>query len=212
MRIRTLAVLAVVVLSCAASVLAEKKEKGPADASPLRLWGAKGQTLIVRQYVPGLNAALMLSQEQVIKLYEAFRETVDSPELHEKGKVLKTNPNVTEAERKQFQAAHEAAQALLESKVAAILTPAQRELMQSLELLYRQARESAREGLAADFALVKADKTQAERVNKLYEERFEADFKMKLRERLSSQQYAATEKAAEVERARDAESAAKKKQ
>ena len=211
MRIRILAVLTLV-LVCATAAFSEKKAKGPIDASPLRLWGAKGQTLIVRQYVPGLNAALLLSEDQLIQLYDAFRQTVDSPDLHEKGKSLKLNPNATDSERKQHQADYEAAHGQLESKVAAILTPQQKELQLSIELLYKEAREKAREDLAAEFVALKMDKTQTERVNKLYEERFEADFKTRLRERLTPQQFEAMEKAAAAEKAREAENAAKKKE
>src|SRR5687767_4022119 len=48
------------------------------------------------QFVPGLNAALMLTPDQISKLNEARRETIDSEAVRGSNR---KDPNATEAER-----------------------------------------------------------------------------------------------------------------
>ena len=188
-------------------------EKGRPDPSPLPLWSAKGTPLIRRQYVPGLNAALLLTDAQLVRLYDAWRETVDHPDLLEKGRVVKLSPDTTEAQRQEHRLLHEAAEGRLQSLVAAILTPAQKELMLSIEVLYGEAQEAVNAELAPEFALVKANAAEADRVEKLAKERLAADFIRRLSLLLTPEQRAARQAAAAEEARREAEDkAAPKKQ
>jgi hypothetical protein len=111
MRTRWLAALLALVCTAASPTFAVQKKKGRPDPSGLPLWSAKGIPLISRQYIPGLNAALLLSDEQVENLYAAWRETVNSPELTEKGRRLKETPDPTEEQRKEVRLLREAAEA-----------------------------------------------------------------------------------------------------
>lgn len=208
MNTRWLLVLLAVLVAAPTLSFAEQKEKGRPDPSGLSLWSAKGMPLIVRQYVPGLNAALLLSDAQVEQLYAAWRETVDSPELQEKGRILKTNPNPTEEQQREVRLLYEAAHGRLQSRVAAILTPAQKELVTGIEVLYRAAEEAVHTELSPEFALVKQGLRQPEQVEKLAKERLEAVFLERLSGRLTAEQLTALTHAAAEERRRDAEAAA----
>lgn len=201
--VAVLALLSVV----AAPAIAGEKKKGRPDASHLPLWSAKGQPMIVRQYVHGLNAVLLLTDEQIVSLYAAWRETVDSPELREKGAALKTDQNATEEQRKELRLQYEVAQGRLHTRVAGILTPAQKELMASIEVMHAQAREAAYAELAPEFARIKANADEGPRVKKLMKERLEMTFIQRLAEHLTADQRAAMEKAAADEKRREAEAA-----
>jgi hypothetical protein len=195
---------------CVASApaTAQKKEKGRPDASGLRLWSAKGMPLVSAQYVPGLNAALLLSDRQIEQLTTAWRETVEGPELTEKGRALKANPSPTEAQRREVQELYEVAHGRLQSRVAAILTRAQEELAASIEVLYREAQEAVSIELAPQVAQAKASNEGLERLWKLEKERVAEELLQRLTGVLTAEQRVAMEVAAREEQRRDAEAAA----
>jgi hypothetical protein len=209
MHTRWLAALLALLCAAASPSLAAQKKKGRPDASGLALWSAKGTPLAGRQYIPGLNAALLLSDEQVENLYTAWRETVNSPELTEKGRRLKQTPNPTAEQQEEVRLLREAAEGRLQSRVAAILTPAQRDLMTSIEVLYRQAQETVNADLASAFALKKSDPEEAQRLQQSARERLASDFRRRLEEVLTAEQRLALQTAAEEQR-REAEAAAAK--
>jgi hypothetical protein len=211
MRTRSLAALIALLCAAASPALADQKKKtGRPDPSGLPLWSAKGTPLAGRQYVPGLNAALLLSDEQVESLHAAWRETLGSPEQREKGRRFKETPNPTEEQRKEVRLLREAAHGRLQSQVAAILRPAQRDLMVSIEVLYGQAQETVKADLASAFALKKSDPEEAERLQRSLNERLAADFRRRLEEVLTPEQRLAFQAAAAEEERRRPEAGPKK--
>lgn len=205
---RWLCVVLALLSATAAPVVAAPKEKGRPDPSGLALWSAKGMPLISRQYIPGLNAALLLSDQQIEHLYAAWRETVDSPDLIEKGRRLKETANPTEEQQKEVRLLTEAAQGRLQARVAGILTSAQKDWMLSIEVVYGQAQEAVNGELVSEFAAVKANAEEAERVYQLAKDRLAAEFRRRVGEILPAEQLKALEAAAADEHRRAAEAAA----
>jgi len=210
-RMDTRLVLAILALAAGVAAPARAQVKDRADTSPLALWSAKGTPLIVRQYVPGLNGALLLSNEQIVELYEAWRQTVDHPALLEKGKAVKANPQPSEELLRDLRLAYEAAHGKLQSRVASILKPDQKELMLRLEVLYGQARESVNADLAPELARVKANMLEFDQYLLLEKDRLAAEFVTRVNQILTPDQRAAMEKAALEEKRREAEAAAASK-
>ena len=86
----------IVIASLMFAVLAEAQEKKPAIGN-FPFWSAPKREF-ADQFVPGLNAALLLTPEQIGKLHEARRETIDSETLKSKNR---KDPNLSEAEREE---------------------------------------------------------------------------------------------------------------
>ncbi len=190
--------------------LAAEKTKGKPDPAGLPLWSSKSGTLASRQYLPGLNATLLLSDEQVAKLHAAWQETVHTPELRTQSRQLKEAVNPTEAQRAEVRKLHEVAEGQLQTRVKAILSRTQQELMASIEVVYGQAREAVNADLTAEFGALKAKTEEAQRVRKLATERLAVEFQRRLTLTLTPQQLEALRTAAAEEQRREAEATAKK--
>ena len=186
-----------------------QKEKRP-DVSGFPFWKAPkiGYT---KPFVPGLNAVLMLSDEQKEKLVTAQHETVNSETVQEAGRRVKTNPNASEAERQAARETMEQAQTDFRVRVAAILTAEQKALIENINAAYEDVRNAVGQEFQPRYAAAKGNEQEAAKVRIEAQEKTEADFLRRLAGMLSSEQNLALAKAAAEEKERAAKASAQKK-
>lgn len=200
---RTALVLAAAALF-AAPAAAQKK----AELHDFPFWTAP-KTPHAKAFVPGLQAALELTPEQVEKILAARAATVDSPEV--RALKQKGDPKATADELAQAAAKRAEATEKLHKEVAAILTKEQKALIEKINDAY--AKISAEVGMEFQPSIA-ASKGNAEEIAKLRKEQAEAivaAFDKKLGAVLSAEQKAAVKKAAEAEAKRAANTEKPKK-
>ena len=149
------------------------------------------------QFVPGLNAALMLAPEQIAKLHEARRETIDSEEL--RAATLK-NPYAKEAQRVAASQKVAAAQADMRVRASNILTAEQRAVIEKANAAYIEVQQTVLQEFQPRLAAAKGNEQAQEAAFKEFKERLDAEFVRKLDGILSSDQKVAMEQAAAKER------------
>lgn len=150
------------------------------------------------QFVPGLNAVLLLTQEQIVKLHEARRETIDSDAVRP---IRQKDPNATEAERTAIQKRLADAQASLRVRVSNILTAEQRSLIDQINAAHAEAVKQVAEQFQARLIASKGNDQEQENLRKEIRERTSADFVQKVQATLTPAQRIAFDKAAEAEKA-----------
>ncbi len=178
--------------------LAQKQKSTDLSGFPL-LWSAK-KTPLTGPFIPGLNAALLLSDEQREKLLAAREETLSNEKLQKLGAGVKLNPNASDAEREAARKANDEARNQFKTRVEAILTPEQRKLVERLNGIYDEALTAAQEAYRGQLEqVVKTDKARMEELRKELREKGLTDFKARLEGTLSKEQWAAISKAAAAE-------------
>lgn len=207
MRPRT--VMALLVVACCVAAVAQKEKKRP-DVGNFPFWTAK-KTARVGPFVPGLNVVLMLTDEQKEKIVAARQETIGSDAVVAAGRALKTDPNASEAQKEAARKVVEEARAQLDAKVAAILTPEQKSLIEKINALYAEVQESVRAEFQGQFVAAKGNEQEAARVQKEFREKAAAQFANRLIGILTPEQRTAIEVAAAEEKKREAEATTKKK-
>ena len=202
---RRLSILVILTLSW--TTLAEAQAKKPVIGN-FPFWSVPKQEF-ADQLVPGLNAALLLSDEQIVKLHEARRETIDNEQL--RGKKIK-DPNVTvsDAEREARQKATQEAYASLRTKVSNILTAEQRTLIEQINAAHLEVSKAASEEFAVQLTSAKGNDDLQKSLQQQKRDRIASNFKTKLEGILSPNQKAAWEKAATEELANAAKPKIKK--
>ena len=195
----------IVMASLCLATLAEAQEKKPTIGN-FPFWSVPKQEF-ADQLVPGLNAALLLSDEQIVKLHEARRETIDNEQL--RGKKVK-DPNVPEAEREAHRKATQEAYANLRIKVSNILTAEQRTLIEQINAAHLEVSNAASEEFGAQLASAKGNEELQKTLQQQKRDRLTSNFKSKLEGLLSPNQKAAWEKAAAEELANAAKPKPKK--
>lgn len=183
-----------VVFALAASALAV--EKKPAIGN-FPFWSAPKREFS-DQFVPGLNAALLLSPEQIEQLHAARRETIDNETLRA---ATRKDPNLTEAQREATHKLVSEAQASLRIKVSNILTADQRALIERINAVHQEVGKAVSEEFQPKLVASKGDDQAQERFRKEMHERVSADFRSKLDGLLSPNQKAAFDQAAADEQA-----------
>ncbi|MBI3881938.1 MAG: hypothetical protein HY301_17990, partial [Verrucomicrobia bacterium] len=121
------------------------------------LWSAKKNPL-TGPFIPGLNAALLLTAEQCDKLVAAREEVMGNEKLQKLGAAVKANPNASEADRDAARKAYEEARDQFKDKVDAILTADQRKLVTSIGAVFDEVATATHEAYADRFAQSKGDK------------------------------------------------------
>ncbi len=180
--------------------LAQKQKSTDLSGFPL-LWSAK-KTPLTGPFIPGLNAALLLSDEQKEKLIAAREETLSNEKLQKLGAGVKLNPNASDAEREAARKANEEARDQFKTRVENILTAEQRKLVERLNTVFEESLTAAQEAYRGQLEqVVKTDKARAEELRKEVREKSHKDFKARLEGMLSKEQWAALAKAAEAEEA-----------
>lgn len=178
-----------VVLALTVSVVAA--EKKPAIGN-FPFWSAPKREY-ADQFVPGLNAALLLSPQQIEQLHAARKETIDNDSLRA---TTRKDPNLTEAQR---EAAHKLvsdAHANLRIQVSNILTAEQRALIERINAVHQEVGKAVHEEFQPKLTSSKGDEQTQERLRKEMQEKIQSEFRSKLDGLLSPNQKAAFEQAA----------------
>ncbi len=196
-----------VILSLSLATLTEAQAKKPAIGN-FPFWSVPKQEF-ADQLVPGLNAALLLSDEQIVKLQEARRETIDNEQLRGK-KIKDSNVTVSDAEREARNKKTQEAYASLKTKVSNILTAEQRTLIEQINAAHLEVTTAASEEFGSQFAGSKGNDELQKRLQQEKRDRVASNFKSKLESLLSPNQKAAWEKAAAEELANAAKPKPKK--
>lgn len=193
-----LPLLAALCTALALPALAQKKAS--TDLAGFPLWSAKKNPL-TGPFIPGLNAALLLTAEQRDKLVAARDEIIGNEKLQKLGASIKQNPNASEADRDAARKAHEEARDQFKERIATILTPEQLKLIASINTLFEEVAAATHEAYSDRFAQSKGDKAAWADLQKEVTEKAQKDFKTRLEGLLSKDQWAALTKAAEAEEA-----------
>lgn len=178
-----------VVFALAASAFAV--EKKPAIGN-FPFWSAPKREFS-DQFVPGLNAALLLSPQQIEQLQAARRETIDNETLRS---TVRKDPNLTEAQREANRKLVSDAQASLRIKVSNILTTDQRELIERINAAHQEVAKAVSEEFQPKLVASKGDDQAQEKFRQEMRERISTDFRVKLDGLLSPNQKAAFDQAA----------------
>lgn len=188
------------VAALALPAAAQKQKANDLAGFPL-LWSAKKNPL-TGPFIPGLNAALLLSAEQKEKLLTARAETLDDEKLRGLGTKVKLNPNASEAERDAAQRAQEVARGQFQTRVEAILTPEQRKLVGTINGLYDESLTAAQEEYRGQFEqVVKTDKARQEELRREVQQKVLKNFRARLEGNLTKEQWAELTQAAAAEEA-----------
>jgi hypothetical protein len=188
---RTALTLAAVVL-LAAPALAQKK----AQVIDFPFWTGP-KTPHARAFVPGLQAALALTPEQVEKIAAAREATIDSPEI----RALKTkkDPDATADELARANAKRAEATEKLHKEVDGILTNEQKALIQTINEGYEKVVAEVGVEFQQKFIDAKGNAEDTAALRKEQREAITATFEKKLDALLTAEQRAAVKKAAEEE-------------
>ncbi len=199
-RSRFLLALSLMLAALALPAAAQKQKSNDLAGFPL-LWSAKKNPL-TGPFIPGLNAALLLSAEQKEKLLTARAETLDDEKLRGLGTKVKLNPNASEAERDAAQRAQEVARGQFQTRVEAILTPDQRKLVGTINGLYDESLTAAQEEYRGQFEqVVKTDKARQEELRREVQQKVLKNFRARLEGNLTKEQWAELTQAAAAEEA-----------
>jgi Spy/CpxP family protein refolding chaperone len=191
------------------TVHAAEKEKR-ANISDYPFWTMKKRGA-VPQLAPGLNAVLGLTDAQVQQIAAAREEMSNDEAVKAARSIPKSDPNVTAEQREKGRAAMEAASARLREKVAAILTPEQRALIEKINGSYAAAVEETGIVYEDRFSSVKNDEAARKRLHEEIRDDTEELFRHKLDGVLTAAQKEAMARAAKDEESRSAKAAAVKK-
>ncbi len=198
----------VLVLAAAGLFTAPAFAQKKAELQDFPFWTAP-KTPHAKAFVPGLQAALELTPEQVEKILAARTATVDSPEV--RALKSKNDPNATADELATATAKRAEATEKLFKEVEAILTKDQKSLIEKINDGYAKTAAEVGEGFQANFAAAKGNAEEMAKARKEYGEAVVAAFDKKLDGILSTDQKTAVKKAAEVEAKRAAENKDKPK-
>ena len=149
------------------------------------------------QFVPGLNAVLLLTPEQITKLHEARRATIDSDAVRQVGR---KDPNATEAQREATRKLVADANADLRVRVSNILTAEQRSLIDQINSAYIEVIKQLGEEFQARLVMSKGNDQEQENLRKEIRDRTSADLIQRVQAILTPSQRLAFDKAAAQEK------------
>jgi Spy/CpxP family protein refolding chaperone len=201
--------MALVALFLVLGAAQAQKEKKPALPPGDLFFTMKGQPFALERVFPGVQGALLLTDEQKQKLFKALEDTIASKAVQSAGRTIKADPDATEAQKEEARKVIQEARTRLQKQVASVLTQEQKTVIERLNTAATEAHVAAREKLEAEFTAAKGDKTRMEEVNKKMREEAKAEFNRKLAGLLTAEERQGLEKAAQQQK--EAEEAAKKK-
>lgn len=207
MRFAHLGAVAVLAISLNTAFAFAQKEKRHDISGFSFVTGPKGD----RPQLPGLNAVLLLTEEQKEKLVLAYQETLGRDSVLAAGRKVKSDPNATEADRQAARTVREEAQTAYDRKVAEILTPTQKELVQRLQVLYAQSRDAISAEYAPKLVSAKGNDAETVRLRQEAQAALASDFGRRVNEILTPEQRAAFERSAAEEKQREAAAKTKPK-
>jgi Spy/CpxP family protein refolding chaperone len=190
---------------------AEKQKEADVNGYPFWTGGKKAGA--VTQFAPGLNAALQLSDAQKQQISAARDEVNNDEAVKSARSISKSDPNVTAEQREKARAAVDAANAKLRERVAAILTPEQKALIEKVSAAYAAANEETGIVYSEKFASpsIKADPDARRRLQQEKSQDLEEGFLHKLDDILTPAQKEAMKRAADDEAKRGAAAGTVKK-
>jgi|GEM_PF-2584508 len=150
---------------------------------------------------PGLNAAVVHSDEQKQKLAAAIDQTIDRREVRAAMAFAKLNPNATDEEKQKARRLVEQARAELQKRVAEILTPEQKALVEKINDTARQVQSEVRQAMRDQFQALKTDPTNKDKVQQEYQQRVRAEMESRVMKLLDPDAQAAVKKAAAAQAA-----------
>jgi hypothetical protein len=165
----------------------------------------------VRQFVPGLNAALQLTNAQKEQIAAAREEMANDEGVKAARSMSKFDPSVTAEQREKARAALDAATKKMRDKVDVTLTSDQKTLIEKINATFASAVEETGILYADRFASVKGDEAGRQRLQEEIKQATETQFREKLDRLLTANQKEAMTRAAAEEGQADAKAAASKK-
>jgi hypothetical protein len=162
-----------------------------------------------RAFVPGLQAALALTPEQIEKILAARATTLESSEISKLPH--KGDPNATADDLAKAHAQRQEATEKLFKEVDTILTRDQKALIEKINDSYAKVAAEVLDEFQAKFAAAKGNAEDTAAVKKELGEALVTAFDKKLDGLLTADQKAAVKKAAEEEARRAAENKDKPK-
>jgi hypothetical protein len=189
----------------------QKKKGSSLPSGDLLGFKTKGHPFALERAFPGINGALLLTDEQTQKIHAAREETVVTEAVKTATQTLKFNPNATNTEKEAAQKVIQEARAKLDEKVAGILTAEQKALVEKINTVAQEFQQSVLEEFQAEFTAAKGNEEQTEEVRKKFLEKLRADFPQKLNGVLTTEQKTGFEKAAVAQKAAEEESKKTKK-
>ncbi len=169
----------------------------------------KGAPFAVEKVLPGLTAALRLSDEQKKKLADAVDQTIDRREVRAAMALAKLDPKATETQKQEARRLVEQARAELKKQVDQILTAEQKALVEKLNTAVADAQAQVRDAMKDQFQALKNDPSNKEKVQKEYQERMRAAVEQRVMKLLDPDAQAAVKKAAAAQAAADKSSKSK---
>lgn len=188
-------------LTAAALFAAPASAQKKAELNDFPFWTAP-KTPHARAFVPGLQAALELTSEQVEKILAARAETVDSSAL--RALKQKGDPNATADELAKAAAARSEATEKLHKAVGEILTKDQKAMIEKLNDTYARVASDVASDFQPEFAAAKGNAEVTADLRKKQAEVLAETYGKKLDAVLTADQRAAVKKAAEEEAKRAA--------
>jgi hypothetical protein len=172
--------------------------------SVLGFTGKGGQPLALERVVPGVQAALQLTEEEKRKIAAAL-DASHTDEVRAAIATLKLNPNATEAQKEEARKVADASQAKLRQVVEATLTQEQKLLVERIDTAVKEVQKEVWDTAQTEFGKGNPELEQAvrERVPAAVHERFKT--------LLTPEQLAAFEKAAAAQAAAEKEAKEKPK-
>jgi hypothetical protein len=189
--------LAVIAVSTSPGLSQDKRP----DVGDFPFWTAP-KNPHARPFVPGLNAVLLLSDEQSRKITTAREEILGTEEVRT---ASRKDPNSTEAQRTANHKVVTEATAKLHEKVAGILTAGQKALIEKIDAAHVEVTRATFDEFEANFGAAKGNEEATTRLHKEVREKIAADFGKKLDGILTAEQKEALKKAAAAEKRREAE-------
>lgn len=165
----------------------------------------------VAQFIPGLTAALMLTDEQKQRIVAARDEVFGSEPVASARRISKSDPNMTAEQRDAARKAVETATATLRERVGTILTADQQALIERINKAFAEASEIDSINYEERFVSAKGDDVLMARLREEKKEELDETFHKLLKKVLNADQTAAMDRAAEFENQRNKASAAFKK-
>lgn len=184
-------------LVTAAAVAAPASAQKKPELTDFPFWTAP-KTPHARAFVPGLQAALELTPQQIEKILAARAETIDSPAV--RALKQKGDPNATADELAKAGAARSEATDKLHKLVGEILTADQKVMIEKLNDAYARVAATVGEDFAPKFVAAKGNAEDTAALRKELTEAVAEAYGKKLDAVLTADQRAAVKKAAEEAR------------
>jgi ferric-dicitrate binding protein FerR (iron transport regulator) len=180
----------------------QDKPKGPASlpSGDLFFTGKSDSPWAMEKQFPGVVGAMMLTDEQKQKLAEALAATIGREDLRNAARGLKSDPNITEAQREAYQKMMREAREQLAQKIAAVLNAEQKALVTRLQTAAEESLSAAKEALAGEAPGKGGDKAELDAFNAKVRTRAGEEFERKLNGFLTPDQFEAYKKAAEAQK------------